>query len=55
MTEAAKELEIQFILVNSRFAFRTASDKKAVAERAEIIWQQHVDAYRKWLGSESKQ
>ncbi|QPB24342.1 hypothetical protein [Rhizobium sp. 007] len=51
--QAAEELGIQLILVNSRFAFRTTNDKKAVAGRAEIIWQEKIGEHRKWLESSS--
>ncbi|WP_037461923.1 hypothetical protein [Sinorhizobium fredii] len=52
--EAADQLGIHFIPVNSRFAFRTERDQKAVEERAETIWKQEVEAHRKWLESVRK-
>jgi hypothetical protein len=37
VSSAAKELGIQYIIINSRFAFRTNEDRDAVETRAEII------------------
>lgn len=51
VVQSAKELGIQYIRVNSRFAFQTQADKTAVTERAESIWQANVAEYQEWLRS----
>lgn len=53
--EAAKELGIQYIRVNDRFAFKTPIDKTTVAERAEVLWQEKVTEHREWLASLSRE
>ncbi|TBY68955.1 hypothetical protein E0H51_31600 [Rhizobium leguminosarum bv. viciae] len=47
--DAAKELGVQYIRVNSRFAFKTLVDKIAVGEKAECVWQAKVAEFNKWL------
>ncbi len=43
---AAKELEIRYIIINGRFAFRTLNDRDAVSQRAEVIWREATVKYQ---------